>query len=74
MCRQRLSKFLLRHGLVFNETNAAGRRKGNWAAAHWAWIMSISFPEKTDDNVLAHCIDASTQSLRERRISILARR
>lgn len=41
-CKQRLSKFLLRHGLVFSETNAKGQRKKNWTAAHWAWIRSIS--------------------------------
>ena len=45
-CKQRLSKFLLRHGLVFSETNAKGQRKKNWTAAHWAWIRSISFPDK----------------------------
>ncbi len=43
-CKQRLSKFLLRHGTVFSETNAKGQRKKNWTAAHWAWIRSIEFP------------------------------
>ncbi|MDB1905380.1 IS110 family transposase, partial [Collinsella aerofaciens] len=28
--KQRLSKFLLRHGLVFDERTPTGRRKGNW--------------------------------------------
>ena len=59
-CKQRLSKFLLRHGYVFSETTPTGRRKGNWTAAHWAWIKSISFPEKADDDVLAYYVDAMT--------------
>ena len=46
--KQRLSKFLMRHGYAFSETTPTGRRKGNWTAAHWAWIRSISFPEKAD--------------------------
>ena len=41
-CKQRLSKFLMRHGYAFSETTPTGRRKGNWTAAHWAWIRSIS--------------------------------
>ena len=38
--KQRLSKFLLRHGLVFDERTPTGRRKGNWTRAHWSWIES----------------------------------
>ena len=57
-CKQRLSKFLLRHGHVFNETTPTGRRKGNWTAAHWAWIRSIEFPERADNDVLAYYVDA----------------
>lgn len=41
--RQRLSKFLLRRGYVFDETDALGRRRGTWTRAHWAWIDSLSF-------------------------------
>lgn len=40
--KQRLSKFLLRHGLVFDERTPTGRRKGNWTRAHWSWIESMS--------------------------------
>lgn len=36
--KQRLSKFLLRHGLAFDERTPTGRRKGNWTRAHWSWI------------------------------------
>ena len=41
--KQRLSKFLLRHGLAFDERTPTGRRKGNWTRAHWSWIESIRF-------------------------------
>ena len=65
-CKQRLSKFLLRHGYVFSETTPTGRRKGNWTAAHWAWIKSISFPEKADDDVLAYYVDAVRRAMEDR--------
>ena len=38
--RQRLSKFLLRRGLVFDETDALGRRRGAWTRAFWRWAES----------------------------------
>ena len=50
--KQRLSKFLLRHGLVFDERTPTGRRKGNWTRAHWSWIESIRFAEGADEEVL----------------------
>ena len=43
--RQRLLKFLLRHGLVFDERTPTGARRGNWTRAWWAWCRGISFPE-----------------------------
>lgn len=39
--RQRLSKFLLRRGYVFSETNPLGQRRGTWPRAHWRWIGEI---------------------------------
>ena len=66
-CKQRLSKFLLRHGLVFDEKGPSGRRKGNWTAAHWAWIRSVSFPEKADNEVLAYYVDAVRQAMEDKR-------
>lgn len=65
-CKQRLSKFLLRHGLVFGETTPSGQRRGNWTAAHWAWIKSISFAEKADNDVLAYYIDATRQAMEDK--------
>lgn len=52
---------------MFNETTSTGRRKGNWTAAHWAWIRSISFPEKADGDVLAYYVDAVRQAAEEKR-------
>ena len=66
-CKQRLSKFLLRHGLVFDETTPSGQRKGNWTAAHWAWINAISFKERADNEVLAYYVDAVRQKLEDKR-------
>ena len=65
-CKQRLSKFLLRHGHAFSETTPTGRRKGNWTAAHWAWIKSISFAEKADNDVLAYYVDATRQAMEDK--------
>ena len=65
-CKQRLSKFLLRHGYAFSETTPTGRRKGSWTAAHWAWIKSISFPEKADNDVLAYYVDAVRQAMEDK--------
>lgn len=64
--KQMLSKFLLRHGLVFDETNARGQRKRNWTAAHWAWIRSISFAEKADEDVLAYYVERVRQATEDK--------
>ena len=56
--KQRLSKFLLRHGLVFDERTPTGRGKGNWTRAHWSWIESIGFAEGADNDVLAYYVDS----------------
>ena len=66
-CKQRLSKFLLRHGLVFDEVNAAGQRKNNWTSAHWAWIKRIEFAERSDNDVLAYYVDATRQAMEDKR-------
>lgn len=65
--KQLLSKFLLRHGYVFDERTPTGRRKGNWTAAHWAWIRSISFAQKADGEVLAYYIDRVKQAIEDKK-------
>ena len=64
--KQMLSKFLLRHGLVFDETNPSGARKKNWTAAHWAWIKSVSFAERADNEALAYYIDRVNQATEDK--------
>ena len=53
--------------VTFNETTPTGRRKGNWTAAHWAWIRPASFPEKADADVLAHYVDAVRQAMEDKK-------
>lgn len=64
--KQRLSKFLLRHGLAFDERTPTGRRKGNWTRAHWSWIESIRFAEGADNEVLAYYVDAVRRAAEEK--------
>ncbi|GHT77900.1 IS110 family transposase [Actinomycetota bacterium] len=54
--KQRLTKFLMRHGYVFDELNDNGQRKGNWTQAHWAWIRKIKFAQAADEDTLAYYI------------------
>ena len=60
--KQRLSKFLLRHGLVFDEKTPSGQRKKNWTQAWWSWARSISFAESADNEVLPYYIDDVKQA------------
>lgn len=41
--KQRMSKFLLRHGHAFDELTPAGARRGNWTRAYWRWADAIGF-------------------------------
>lgn len=56
--RQRMSKFPLRHGLVFDEETPAGRRRANWTSAYWRWAEAIGFPEADDAAAYEHYMDA----------------
>ena len=60
--KQRLSKFLLRHGLGFDEKTPSGQRKKNWTQAYWSWVRSISFAERADNEVLSYYIDDVKQA------------
>lgn len=57
--KQRMSKFLLRHGLVFDETTPAGRRRGAWTGAYWDWTESLSFDEPDDAAAYEHYMDGN---------------
>ena len=52
-----MSKFLLRHGHVFDERTPTGRRKGNWTRAFWRWADVISFDEPDDAAAYEHYRD-----------------
>lgn len=54
--KQRLSKFLLRHGYVFDERNEKGERKSNWTRDYWTWIRRIDFKEMADEETFAYYI------------------
>ena len=55
--KQRMSKFLLRHGHVFDETTPAGRRRGSWTRAYWRWADAIEFDESDDAAAYEHYRD-----------------
>ena len=55
--RQRLSKFLLRRGCVFDERDSLGRRRCAWTAAWWSWVAKIKMPEPAAKAALDHYIE-----------------
>ena len=55
--RQRLSKFLLRRGFVFDEEDALGRRRGAWTAAWWSWVAKIKIGEPAAKAAMDHYIE-----------------
>lgn len=55
--KQRMSKFLLRHGHVFDEATPAGRRRGSWTRAYWRWADSIEFGGPDDAAAYEHYRD-----------------
>lgn len=55
--KQRMPKFLLRHGNAFDEATPAGRRKGNWTRAYWKWADAIGFDEPDDAAAYEHYRD-----------------
>ena len=65
--KQMLSKFLLRHGLVFNEVNPSGQRKKNWTHAYWRWIRSIEFADKADVETFSYYIDRVHWAIEEKK-------
>lgn len=55
--RQRLSKFLLRRGHVFDEADSLGRRRGAWTAAWWSWVAKIRIEEPAAKAALDHYVE-----------------
>lgn len=52
--KQRLSKFLLRHGHVYDERNAAGQRRNRWTRDFWAWVGRIDLGDAAAMATLDH--------------------
>lgn len=46
--RQRMVKFLMRHGYVWNKRNEMGEIKTTWTRDHWAWLSDITFKHASD--------------------------
>jgi len=59
--KQRLTKFLLRHGRLFDEKNARGQRITNWTHAHWKWIYAQQFSESAAQETLFYYIEQVKQ-------------
>ena len=65
--KQRMSKFLLRHGLVFDETTPAGRRRSNRTEAYRRWARSIEFGEADDAAAYERYTDAAERCAEAKR-------
>ena len=55
--KQRMSKFPLRHGHVFDEPTPTGGRRGSWTRAYWRWADAIEFVEPDDAAAYEHYRD-----------------
>ena len=72
--RQRLSKFLLRRGHAFDETDALGRRRGAWTRAFWRWAEGLRPAEPAAAAAFDHyvtcvrCAESDKRAL-ERRVA-----
>ena len=64
--RQRLSKFLLRHGHCYPNRSPEGRPLKAWTRAHWEWVKSIRMPEAADADVLEYYIDRVERAAEEK--------
>ena len=64
--KQRLSKFLLRHGHCYPNKTPDGRPLKAWTRAHWEWVKSIRMPEAADADVLEYYIDRVERAAEEK--------
>ena len=55
--KQRLSKFLLRHGFCYPAKNAEGKPQRTWTKAHWKWIESVEMGQPAAQDTLDYYID-----------------
>lgn len=66
-CKQRLSKFLLRYGYVYDEADERGRRKTTWTKAHWDWIEAVDMPQPAAREALDYYIDRCRRAIRDKK-------
>jgi hypothetical protein len=60
--KDRLSKFLLRHGRIFSETK-------NWSEKHWEWLRAQQFEGAAEVTTFEHYI-VQVEHLEERRAAL----
>ena len=65
--KQRLSKFLLRHGHCYPNRTPDGRPMATWTAAHWAWIKGVRMAEPAAAAALEHYVDRAEAAVEEKR-------
>ena len=65
--KQRLSKYLLRNGYVWDETNDRGQRKSAWTRDHWRWIESIRMAEPAAQEALDYYVDRCKRAIEDKR-------
>lgn len=77
--KHRLTHLLIRHGCVYDEFGADGKRKGTWTRAHWDWIRSIELSEPAARDAFDYYIsevrhlEAQKKAI-EKEISVYARK
>lgn len=65
--KQLLSKFLLRHGCVFDKRNPTGSRVKNWTKAHWEWMRQIRFAQKAGVDTMLYYMDRVEHAQQEKK-------
>ena len=64
--KQRLSKFLLRHGFCYPSKTPEGKRQKSWTKAHWKWIESIELGQPAAQDTLDYYIDRVRRAIEEK--------
>ena len=65
--QQRLSKFLMRHGIRVQRGDPDRAQEGQLTAAHWAWIRSYRVSRRPTTHVLAYYVDAVRQAMEDKK-------
>ena len=65
--KQRLSKFLLRHGFCYPSKSPEGKPQLTWTKAHWAWIKGIEVAEPAARSTLEYYIDRVERAAEEKK-------